>query len=343
MHKYKQFIFGMMMIFAGMLSACQNQEEPVEASTTKYNDPAIDAISQQISQAPNKADLYYSRAELFYVNEGYDEAIEDLNRALDLDSTKVEYLHLLADVYLDYYKSRLALQTMKKAARQFPEHIPTLLKLSEFQLILKQNKESLQTVDKILQLSPQNAEGYFMLGMNFKEMGDTARAVNSFQQSVELDPEIIDAWIYLGQLQAGLGNDIALQYFNSALSVDPGNIQVLHAKADYFSDLGRLEEAVDVYRDMVRIDPQYEQSYFNMGLLFLDQDSVLKAYEQFDLLLEVSPLHIRGYYFRGLSSEFMGNFGAAKSDYEQALKFSPDYQNALEGLERVEKELEKIQ
>ncbi len=338
MHKYKQLVVGISLLSLGLLAACQNGEGPETPPRVQYQDPAIASVSEQIRQNPDRSDLYYARAELYYNNDGYDEAIEDLNKALAIDSTNVDYLHLLADVYLDYFRSRLALQTMKKAAGLYPDRIPTLLKLSEFQLILKQHKESLKTVDQVLQQSPQNAEGYFMLGMNFKEMGDTSRAINSFQQSVELDPEIIDAWINLGQLQAAKGNQIALQYFESAQAIDPDNMEVLHAKADYYADLGELSKAVDTYRQMVKIDPQYEQSYFNMGLLFLDQDSILKAYEQFDLLLEVAPLHIRAYFYRGLSSEFMGQTESAKNDYKQALRLAPDYQNALDGLARVENE-----
>ncbi len=333
--KDSQMLSVMIVFLIVVLAGCQNKKDAIETPALEYNDPAINSISQRITQNPDQADLYYARAELFYKNDGFDEAILDLNKALTLDSTNIDYLHLLADVYIDYFKSRQALQVMKQATELYPERIPTLLKLSEFQMILKQYQESLLTVDRVLKISPQNADAYFMLGMNFKEMGDTARAINSFQQSVELDPEIIESWIYLGQLQAGLGNKIALQYFNSALSIDPENIEVLHAKADYYSDLGELENAVNTYREMVRADPQYEQSYFNMGLLYLDQDSIAKAFEQFNLLIEISPLHIRGYFYRGLSSEFMGNNEAAKRDYEQALRLSPDYQNALEGLERI--------
>ncbi len=335
MHKYKQLILGISLFITALLAACQNEEAEESMPQVKFQDPAIAAVSEEIRNNPGQADLYFARAELFYQNQGYDEAIQDLNKALSIDSTNVAYLHLLADVYLDYFKSRQALQTMKKAAELQPDRIPTLLKLSEFQLILKQYEASLKTVDEILKRSPQNAEAFFMLGMNFKEMGDTSRAINSFQQSVELDPEIIDAWIHLGQLQAAKGNRIALQYFESAQAIAPDNMEVLHAKADYYSDLGQLEKAVETYREMVRINPQYEQSYFNMGLLFLDQDSILKAYEQFDLLVEVAPLHIRGYFYRGLSSEFMGKLEAARRDYEQALRLAPDYQDAKAGLDRV--------
>ena len=74
-----------------------------------------------------------------------------------------------------------------------------------------------ETIDNILKLDPQNAEAYFMFGMNFKEQEDLERSINSFQTAVEFDPDLVDAWINLGALHAQLGNEIAIKYFDNAI------------------------------------------------------------------------------------------------------------------------------
>lgn len=307
-----------------------------EALTT--GNAAIDGISVKISQNPNDPALYAERGRLFYENDGYDEAIRDLNRALSFDSANVEYMHLLADVYLDYFKSRLALKTMERAAELYPERIPTLLKLSEFQMILKQYEASMKTIDRILKIDPQNAEAYFMFGMNFKERGDTVRAINSFQKAVEFDSELIDGWINLGQLYAAIGDPLAMRYFDNAIRVGPENVTALHARADYLSDTGDLPGAIEMYRRISLVDPQYEDAYFNSGLIYLDMDSIDQARKQFDITIKTSPTFIRAYYYRGLAQEMLGNKAAARADYEQALRMAPEYEKAQEGLERVKEE-----
>ncbi|MEY4134483.1 MAG: hypothetical protein RL386_833, partial [Bacteroidota bacterium] len=267
---------------------------------------------------------------------GYDEAIQDLEKALGIDSTDPGALHLLADVYLDYFRSREALKTMEKAAALHPTRIPTLLKLSEFQLILKNYEPSLETIDRILQVDPQNAEAFFMMGQNFKESGDTARAINAFQQSVEYDPDLIDGWINLGQLQAALGNPIAERYFDSAIRINPASIPALHAKAFYLQSRDQLLPAIRLFQEITRIEPQYADAHYNAGLLFLDLDSVPQAYRAFDLAIQTDPVHIRSYFYRGLCSEMQGRFEKARTDYRQALAFSPDYTDAEEALRRIQ-------
>lgn len=323
--------------FALFLLACgskKNENEATQMGAT--GDPAIDQLTQKIAQNPDDPSLYAARAGLFYEKEGYDEAIRDLQKALSYDSTNVEYLHALADSYLDYYQSRQALEIMEKAAALYPQRIPTLLKLSEFQLILKRYDESMRTVDQILRNDPQNADAYLMFGLNFKEKQDTVRAINSFQKAVELNPDLIDAWINLGQLHAGLGNKIAAQYFNTALTIDPGNVDALHAKAQYLQDNNNLSGAIEVYKKINTVDSQYEEAYYNTGLLYLDLDSIPQAKTAFDVAIKVNPTFVQAYYFRGIAAEMLGNKTQAKADFEQALKLAPDYQAAQEALNQLQ-------
>lgn len=337
--KAKIFSGLLLLALLGGLLACggqqegeQQEEQPKIGST---GNPTIDGLTQEIAKDQGNPALYAQRGDVFYENRGYDEAILDYAQAIRLDSTEPVYYHKLADAYLDYFKSRRALEILEGAAERFPEHIPTLLKLSEYHLILTQYEESMRTIDRILKIDPQNAEAYFMFGMNFEERQDTARAINSYQKAVELDAELVDGWINLGQLYAGIGDPLALRYFDNATRIAPENITALHAKADYLTSTGDLEGAVSLYRKIATLDPQYEEAYYNSGLLYLDMDSLSKAEQQFDLTVKTSPTHIRGYYFRGLSRELQGEVEAAIADYEQALRMAPEYEKAQAGLDRL--------
>ena len=338
--KTKHLFFGLLLGGLMILAACggkntEASQEEESLATIVTGNPAIDGLTEEIKQTPEDPSLYVQRGRAFLENRGYDEAIVDFTYAIELDSTNVEYYHLLAKSYMDYFKSRKALEVMQQAAELFPNHIPTLVKLSEYQLILKKHKESMQTIDQILKQDPQNAMAYLMFGMNFKETGDTVRAINSFQKSVEFDSEMIDAWINLGQLYETLGDPLAARYFDNAVRVAPNDVYALHAKADYHSKQNELEDAINTYRKIVKADPQYVEAYFNSGLIYLDMDSLQQAQQQFDLAVKVSPTHIQAYYYRGLASELQGNASSARKDYEQALRMAPNFTKAQEGLERV--------
>lgn len=227
------------------------------------------------------------------------------------------------------------MSTMIKAATLYPKRIPTLLKLSEFQLILKQHDKSINTINEILKLEPLNSEAFFMLGMNFKEQGNIDRAIGSFQTAVENNPDLVDGWINLGKLHAEKGSHLAKYYFENAVKVAPENITALHSKAEFLHFSDELEAAIATYKKINTLDPDYSESLFNTGIIYLEMDSLSKAKAHFNMAVESSPTYIIAYYYRGLVEEMQGNMAAAKKDYQNALNFNPNFERAQVALARL--------
>ncbi|WP_235297577.1 tetratricopeptide repeat protein [Portibacter marinus] len=333
----RYYIF--LLVIAWFLQSCGGHSEEKSAEPQvqfQSDDPVLTGLSQIISDDPENADGYYERAKMLVDRELYDPAIDDLNKALSIDSTKAVYYHLLSDAYLDYYKSGEALDVMEKAAEKFPNRIPTLLKLAELQLILKQYDGSFFTVQKIMNQDKQNAEAFFMLGMIYRAQDDKERAINSFQTAVELDPEIIDAWIILGDLFADKDYKIAERYYDNAIRLDPENLQAYHAKAFYLQNSNRIPEAISIYKEINSRDPQYTDAYLNTGILYLDQDSLDQAFEHFNILVKIDPQNYLGYYYRGITKMFGGDKSGAEVDLKQSLRLNNDFEKARIALQELE-------
>ncbi len=334
MTSYLQYSFKNLWLLGLVLfGACTSKNNEPAVNTS--GNPAIDQLSLEIVQNPSDASLFAARGEQFYLAESFDEAIEDLQQAISLAPEVTTYRHLLADIYLDYFKSRQALETMEETVQLFPDNKLSYLKLAEFQLILKLYEASLATLDQLETIDPQLADLFFLRGLNYKEMEAMDAAIESFKETVRLDASLVDAWINLGQLFAAKGNKVALDYFNTAIEIAPGSMEALHAKAYYLQDINELVASVEIFRQMGAIDPQYDEAFYNAGLILLDMDSLPEAYGQFDIAVQTRPTDARYYYYRGVASELMGQFERALKDYEQCLVFDPDFESATEGVERL--------
>lgn len=322
------------------LSSCEQKDSPaIERPTTQLeaikSDPGLERVSAAIEAEPERADLYASRAQMWYDKSNYDNAIFDLRNALVLDSTNIEYHYLLTDVYLDYFQSRLALKTINRAVSLDPDNIESLLTKAEVELTLTQHDEALETINQVIKRDPRNPDAYLLLGQTFAESGDTARAINATQEAVEIDPDLIDGWIILGKLHARIGSGMAERFFDTAISIDTNDIAAVHAKADFYRDQNELRKAIEMYQKTTRLDRQYVKGHFNAGLLFMELEEIEKAKEEFSITVKNDPLHIRGHFFLGYANELLGNLTDAQRSYETALRFAPDYDLAQEGLARV--------
>lgn len=327
------------------LSACGGKEKKTPAYNLNQNqDPEIASLSEQIGLNPQDDSLLFRRAQVYYNLNAFDEALVDVGAALKLDSMQPAYYHLMADIYLDYARpndSRRAIGALETALRKFPDRIPTLLKISEFNLIVRQHTAALKALDRVLRQNPQNAEAYFMTGRIALDMGDTTRAEKSLRKSVQLDAGNADAWVFLGRLATIRRDKAAVQYFDNALRIDTANSEIMEFKAIYYVQTGQYNQAFELYRKIVTNHPDYTTAYFDMGVMYLNLDSLGKAYDHFDIAIKTDPLFVRGYYYRGLASESMGNLDAALADYTQASKMSPNYLDAKEARDRLEVKLGK--
>ena len=319
--------------------SCKNDTKPETSKFGKTGNPQIDALTEQIFKDPKSANLYYKRAQLFHqegAQGGYDVAIEDMKYALSLDSTNINFHHFLADVYMDYAQSRLAVSTMERAAAIAPSDIPTLLKLSETYLITKQYNPALTTLDRVLKRDAQNSDAYFLLGMVFKEQDDEARAINAFQKSVDLNSDNKDASIELGKLFTNKGNPLALKYFDNALLIDSLDFNAMMAKAFYYQTKNQINEAIGEYKKILTHDPRYEFALFNLGLMYLDKDSLDQANAHFNIVIKEAPTFYKAYYYRGFIAEKRGDKAEALKNYQQSLEFNSGYDKALEGVKRLD-------
>jgi tetratricopeptide (TPR) repeat protein len=329
----KYLIFLIVML---MTVACGTSEaDTASPAPLPSGDPGIDRLSARIQDSPRDAQLYADRANLRYGQSDYDGAIADLATALTLDSANIDYHYTLADVYLDYYRSRLALRTLERAANLDPDRLETQLRLAETQLILKQYDGAISSLNQATRLDPRNPEAYYLLSQVFMETGDTVRALNAAEEATQIDPDMTDAFLLLGRLYAERGEERAEDYFNTAVSIDPEDVIALHARADYYRDRDELDRAIAEYRRASMIDRQYVAGNFNAGLLYMELDSVARGRNEFNIVIKNDPLHIRAYFYRGYATELLGDTASARRDYETALRLAPDFTLPREGLERL--------
>lgn len=315
--------------------ACKDGEKDPAVEFKATGDTELDYLSKQISENSLDPQLRFQRAQVLYERNKLDESIEDLRVAILMDSMQVDYYHLLADAFMDNNVSSKSLQTMKVAAKLFPKRIPTLLKLCETHYILEQHNESIGVINEIIRLDPQNAEAYFMLGLNFRSLGDEKRAINALQTATEFDAKLIDAWIVLSEILEKNNSTKAREYLETAVRINPDNVFALHSYAYFLQNHNEVQRAKALYRKINGIDRNYYEAYLNHGILQLEDDSLAAAYEQFNILTGVDPLNPIGYFYKGYTLYAQGQPKAAVIELENAVSLDPNYQKAQDLLQEI--------
>jgi tetratricopeptide (TPR) repeat protein len=88
-----------------------------------------------------------------------------------------------------------------------------------------------------------------------KSMGEAlfyySAALAKFQQAVQLDPKMHQAWNYVGYTHRKLGDyDDALAAYEQALALQPGYPEAIEYRAEAFLALNRIKDAQQSYLDL---------------------------------------------------------------------------------------------
>ena len=138
----------------------------------------------------------------------------------------------------------------KSLTEQFPGHPFSWKVLGAILLRTCRMPAALVVNQKTVELSSQDFEAHYDLGVTLQELGKFEEAEVSFRHAIELNPNFVEGHYYLGIVLRGLN---------------------------------RLDESEASYRKALALKPDLSEATLNIGQLFLDRGDHESALRQFDL------------------------------------------------------------
>ena len=324
------------LFFVGFIffASCGNNAKEIE---TKKNDSATTKIPQallilnaQIVADPNNAELYHQRAKVYLNDHKYNEGFDDMRKVMMIDSSKATYFITLSDLYFVTNQTANSKASLEKCISLDNKNVDAMLKLAELYFYVKKHEECFKYINMALKVDQYNSKAYFMKGMNYKEIKDTAKAISSMQTAVEQDPAFYNAYIQLGILNAAQKKSIAVDYYKNALRVQPRSSEAIYNLGKYYQDVKDYKQAADTYNALLKIDPQNKFAYFNLGAMNLaSKENISRgAIAAFTGAINIDSKYTDAYYGRGVCYKLVGDKKNAISDFQTCLSIDPQYQPA---------------
>jgi len=94
---------------------------------------------------------------------------------------------------------------------------------------------------------------------------------------------------------------------------------------EYFLRLNKYDKALDDFKQSIKVDPKYVESYINMGLIYYLKHDYNKAIDYYNKSLEITTKIPEAYLNRGNAYSAISKNQNALDDYAAALKIKPNY------------------
>ena len=266
--------------------------------STGRSDDAIEAYRAIIEESSCLADrnfVVYTTSLLFLgrtlMRERlYDEALEAMQKALEMDPDYILTKLSLAEVYIRRENFAMALTFAGQVVdddRQltfFPIDYNEILysarvTRAEAYFGLGNVKEAIVEYESAAEVpTPRRTDALGSLSNLLKAVGETDRALEVLRRAVEEAPENQQHLFNLGVLYLDRRDfEKAEGYFNDVLARSPDNPRALLNLGFIAKTSGRLEEAESIYRRVAAADGEEIEARANLAHLLLDQERFAEA------------------------------------------------------------------
>ena len=159
--------------------------------------------------------------------------------------------------------------------------------------------------------------------------GQMAAVAEQAQALARQYPNALNIWSILGAAAAQTGRtDQAINAFKTVIAIKPDYAEAHYNMGIALKDQGKLEEAKEAYRKALSLKPDFAELHNNMGVVLHHQGKLKEAIEAYAQALSLKPEYAEPYNNIGNALKDQGKIEEATKFYKKALSLKPDYVEA---------------
>ena len=235
--------------------------------------------------------LHFSKGDLLFAEERFDEAAEVLKRATELDADYAQAHLLLGRAFHKLGKLEDAESSLRKAVELAPEQAEAWAALGAALLPLEKHSEALRAASKAVELNSRLPAAHCAHAGALLRTGNIAEAEKAARHAVDLsDTDFPEGLAVLAAVNVAQGRYTeAEQCLKRAVNAN-FNYAEGHANlAVLYSMTGKLPEARQAMKRALSLKPNSAAMHIINGKMLMQSNNEGTAIKAFDLALRLDP------------------------------------------------------
>lgn len=230
-------------------------------------------------------------------------------------------------------QSQVDLAQLQQEIATHPEHPDTFYLLAETYLKLGRRQEAEDAIQKLDQLSQGDFRTDMGIGVLLARYRLYPQAIAYFQKALKTNPSSDEGWYDLADAYfraRDYPNALAaIQRVSEAGQSDPSTLSLL---GDIDSHLGRADDAVRAFNQVIAESPDKDQSYLSLALTYLRSGDFAQSRKALQEGLARTPDSGELFWGMGVLSVAQGNTGPAEQYFRKAVDLLPEWPGSYSAL-----------
>jgi tetratricopeptide (TPR) repeat protein len=201
-------------------------------------------------------------------------------------------------------------------------------------------KAAVEFLTQAAKLKPDMFRPQYNLGQIYEAQGKYKEAADAYRRAVglkidaglgETPVNVMSAYFNLGNVYAMMNqHEQAVAALQEVIRRLPEPYHTPHYNVGLSqAALGKQQEAVESFKEAVKIKPDYWEAYYNMGVAYGKLEDYPRAVEAFKRTLELKPDDAQARYNLGLAYYFMDDAKALAAEVQALQKTRPELAKEL--------------
>ncbi len=184
-------------------------------------------------------------------------------------------------------------------------------------------------LSEVIRLDPDLFIAHFLLGVNGLKSGDNEKALESFNKARSLNPSFDLTDMNRANALARLGRvDEAISIFLDILKRTPSRLDAKKQLGQLYSRKKEYQKAVEIYRSILSEHPGDGQVMKFLGIALVDSEQYQPGAENLNQAIALGANDALAQNFLGIALSNLGRPEEAVAAYRKALELKQDYDQA---------------
>jgi tetratricopeptide (TPR) repeat protein len=292
----------------------------------KQNDKALAHFEEYARTHPGDPRVYNDIGLIKLERKETKEAVQLFKRGLDL---KPYLRNLHADLRVNLGNAYLQMNQPDQAQSEFRQALGLRPDLFQIYAKMGSNAEAIESYKRLIQLKPDDPDGYNNLGTLYNAKGSYAEAIKAFEKAIQIRPDFPVALSNLGAAYSRAGRyQEAIDVLKKAEQLSPKDAEIINNLGVAYRKAGQYQGAIGAYGRALRLNPGEPEIHCNLGDAYYHLGRFREAIEGYRRAIERNP-KVELYHFNlGVAHGSLGDHRAATEAYQEALRINPNYAQA---------------
>ncbi|MDA3952286.1 MAG: tetratricopeptide repeat protein [Bacteroidales bacterium] len=180
-------------------------------------------------------------------------------------------------------------------------------------------KESLKDINKAIEIDENNWFVYNLRGYFYLNINKLVEAEQDFNKALELKGDIPESYFYLGLINLSYKKySKAKSYFKKAIkfNINFYDAYIQYAICNYYT--GKYSFALENIDDLLKFNPYYTNAYLIKGDILQFQGDYKKAFDCYNKVIEIEPYNFIGLVKRALIALYFKDYDCCFNDFKLA-------------------------